>query len=154
MLFFSLAKEGDPECWDQLCGDGWKDESEDGAVQDGGQIVKSSRRSMSSHGIFVSRLSLFNFCLINFGKQFQNVSNKLKFQSCIAKTRWQVLLETWWPITQILRGKRWLKEGVKGRGRGTQVLQTGLSFDPLNWVYCLYPLLEVISNLAAFFKSD
>lgn len=30
------AQESDPECWDQLCGDGREDEGEDGAVQDGG----------------------------------------------------------------------------------------------------------------------
>ena len=64
-----LAQESDPECWDQLCGDGREDEGKDGAVQDGGQIVKGlqEEESVSSHGIFVSRLSLFNFCLINFG---------------------------------------------------------------------------------------
>ena len=77
------AQESDPECWDQLCGDGREDESEDGVIQDGGQIVKDAQEeaSVSSHGIFVSRLSLFNFCLIDFGMLPQNVSNNFKFQS-------------------------------------------------------------------------
>ena len=74
------AQESDLERWDQLCGDGREDESKDGEVQDGGQIVKEENPSVSSsHGIFVPRLSSFNFCLINFVKRglkmYQTTSN-------------------------------------------------------------------------------
>ena len=64
------AQESDLERWDQLCGDGREDESKDGEVQYGGQIVKEENPSVSSsHGIFVPRLSSFNICLINFVKR-------------------------------------------------------------------------------------
>ena len=52
MLF--PAQESDLERWDQLCGDGREDESKDGEIQDGGQIVKEENHPCHHHMAFLS----------------------------------------------------------------------------------------------------